>query len=132
MNIIYKKTLVIGIILQLVGVSVSSAMSVDNKPVISTDESEECSECEELCNAELDKVKHSIKRLEVYSKLLLVLSRHNPELMEISWQLYIHLSNINQLYAGFNTIILQKDEQPICSILEPLYVIVFVIYAFSY
>jgi hypothetical protein len=45
MNTICKKTLVIGIILLLAGVSVSSAISVDNKPVLSQDESEDCSEC---------------------------------------------------------------------------------------
>ena len=45
MKNICKKSFVIGIILLFIGVSVSSAISVDNKPVISQDESEEDCGC---------------------------------------------------------------------------------------
>ena len=95
MNTICKKTLVIGIILLFVGVSVSSAISIDSKPSVSNVESEECSDCRELSKAEMVKVKHLINRLEVYSKLIFILSRHNPELREISEELSNFIHSIN-------------------------------------
>lgn len=88
MNNISKKTLVIGIILLMFAVSFNSAISVENKPSILGDENEECKECEELCNAELVKVKQLVNRVEVYIKLLLALYKDNPELTEKCEELF--------------------------------------------
>ena len=99
MNTICKKTLVIGIILLFAGVSASSAISVDTKPVISQDKSEECIECRELSNAELVKVKQLVNRVETYSKLLLVLARDNPELNDISEEFSKEISTLKDKLA---------------------------------
>ena len=95
MNNISKKSIVISIILLLVGVSLSSAISVDTKSTISNNESEECKECNEISNADLVKVERLLDRVEVYSKLLLVLSRHNPEIKEISEELLNEIIIVN-------------------------------------
>jgi len=91
---------------------------------------EDCG-CGEVSDTDLVKVDRLLDRVEVYSKLLLVLSKHNPELREMSKELSNQLSNINKLYDEFNTDILQQGKHPICIILEPLYVIVFIIWGVS-
>ena len=74
MNTICKKIHVIGIILLFVGVSVSSAISIDNKPKISQDENEEDCRCNEVSDADIVKLEKQLVRLGRHSKLLLVLS----------------------------------------------------------
>ena len=98
--------LAIGIICLFVGVSASSAVSVDTKSTISNNQNEECRECNEISDADLVKVERLLNRVEVYSKLLLVLSRHNPELRELSEELsseILPLINMfNELKSSFS------------------------------
>jgi hypothetical protein len=84
MKNISRQTFVISIILLLVGVSISSAISVDTESTISNKESEKCKSCGEVSKIDLIRVERLLDRVEVYSKLLFVLSRHNPELTEVS------------------------------------------------
>jgi hypothetical protein len=79
---LYYKTLAIGIILLFLGVSVSSAISIDTKSTITNIQSEECKECNEVSKSDLVIVERLLNRVEVYSKLLLVLSNNNPEIRE--------------------------------------------------
>jgi len=65
--------------LLFVGVSVSSGISIDNKPSISQDESEDDCRCNEISDADIVKLEKQLDRLEVYSKLLLVLPSNNPK-----------------------------------------------------
>jgi hypothetical protein len=95
MKNIWKKSIVISIILLLVGVSVSSAMSVDSESTISNNESEECRECNEVDNRQLDVLEKHLNRLEVYSKLLLVISKSNPVLNKIKLLSTIISNQIN-------------------------------------
>jgi hypothetical protein len=124
MNPICKKTLVIGIILLFIGVSVSSAISVDNKPIVSLDESEECIECRELSNAELVKVKQLINRVEVYSKLLMVLSNYNPEIKDECEEISDKISTLDGLLVRLKPDSPLNNNFTICII---LYMIVWVI-----
>jgi hypothetical protein len=82
---LYCKILAWSIIFLFIGVSFSSAISVDTRSVIENEE--ECKECNKVDNADLIKVERLLDRVEVYSKLLLVLSRYNPELKEVSEEL---------------------------------------------
>jgi hypothetical protein len=97
MKTICKQLIVISIILLLVGVSISSAISVDTKSTISDKDREECRECNEVSDADLIRVERLLDRVEVYSKLLLVLSRHNPELREISEELSKDISKLTRM-----------------------------------
>ena len=97
MKNISKQTIVISIILLLIGVSVSSAISVDTDSTISDNESEECRECNEVDDRQLVVLEKQLNRLEVYSKLLLVLSKHHPELEEDYNELTDMISTLNTL-----------------------------------
>ena len=100
MKTISKQTIVLSIILLLIGVSVSSAISVDTKSTISNNQSEECKECNEVSDADLVKVERLLDKVEVYSKLLLVLSKHNPEFREISEELLNEITIVNNKVNG--------------------------------
>ena len=113
MKNICKKSIVISIILLLVGVSVSSALSVDTKSTISNNKSKECRECNEISDSDLIRVERLLNRVEVYSKLLLVLSRYNPKLREISGELYYEISFLKEEFTN--------DRYPlICNVLETI------------
>ncbi len=88
MKNICKKTITFSIILLLIGVSVSSAISIDTKSTITNNESVEDCNCKEIDSRHLVRLERQLNRLEVYSKLLLVLSSYNSELREISEELY--------------------------------------------
>ncbi len=124
--------LAIGIVVLFIGVGIHPALAVNNKQSMVNKVSVEDCGCGEVSDTDLVKVDRLLDRVEVYSKLLLVLSKHNPELREMSKGLSNQLANINKLYDEFNTDILQQIKHPICYILEPLYVIIFIIWAFAY
>ena len=84
---LYVKILALCVVLCFIGIGIQPAFAIDIKQSISKDETEECEDCKELSNAELVKVKQLINRVEVYSKLLLVLARDNPELRYLSEEL---------------------------------------------
>ena len=126
MNKVSKQTILISIILLLIGVSISSAISVDTKTIITNNQNDECRDCNKVRDADLIRVERLLDKVEVYSKLLSVLSKYNSELKEMSEELSNQLSNINKLYDEFNTDILQQGTHPICIILVPLYIIVLV------
>ena len=69
------KTITTGIILLFIGVSFSSGISIDTE----TAEIYDCG-CNEIDDVQLVMLEKQLNRLKVYSKLLLVLSRYNPEL----------------------------------------------------
>ena len=104
MNTICKKTLVIGIILLFVGVSVSSAISVDNKPVLSQDESEEDCDCQS--NAKTDLTEKILNKLENNKLFTDVINSYNSTfdrpLCELlyNWALYFSELGFYYLYSG--------------------------------
>jgi hypothetical protein len=115
-----RKSIVISIILLLIGVSVSSAVSVDTKSTISNNQREECRECNEVSDADLIRVERLLNRVEVYSKLLSVLGKYNPELREMSEELSDEITTLNDLYEELN---LHQSSQYIpivCEIVESI------------
>ena len=107
MKNICKKSIVICIILLLIGVGVSSAISVDTESTISNNQIEECRECQEVSKSDLVKVWRLLDKVEVYSKLLLVLSKYHPEVFEDFEELSYMVSTLKTLDL--------KDE--LCSII---------------
>ncbi len=104
---ICKKTITFSIILLLIGVSVSSAISVDTKSTISNNESDECRDCQEVSKSDLVKVESLLGRVDVYSKLLLVLNKYNSELKEMSEELLDEISTLTDMFKE-----LTKDRFP--------------------
>jgi hypothetical protein len=87
MKSISKQLITISIILLLVGINVTSAIRVENKtPIIDNQVEEDCG-CNEVNDVDIVKLEKQLDRVEVYSKLLLVLSKNNPGLNEISEEL---------------------------------------------
>jgi hypothetical protein len=79
---LYCKILAVGIIVLLMGVSVSSGFTVNSNPSIKVNQRGKCSECNKISDSDLIRLERLLNRGEVYSKLLLVLSRYNPEIKE--------------------------------------------------
>ena len=96
MKNISKQLICISIILLLIGVSVSRAISVDTESTISNNESEECKECNEVSDADLIKVERLLNRVEVYRKLLIVLAKHNPEVLEDCKEISNMITTLNK------------------------------------
>jgi hypothetical protein len=105
-----SKILTLCIVVLFIGVSYTSATSVDTKSALSNNQSEECRDCNEVSDADLISVERLLDKVEVYSKLLLVLSRYNPEIREKCEGL---LESIP--FGNF------RDFPIICSILEPIW-----------
>ncbi len=95
-NKLLSKILAIGIIILFIGVGIHPAFAVDTKQSIRFNQSEKCRECSEISDADLVKVESLLNRVGVYSKLLLVLSRYNPELREISEDLSYLISTFKK------------------------------------
>jgi hypothetical protein len=108
MKSIFKQLICIIIILLLVGVSYTSAIRVENKTSIVKIE-EDCG-CNEVSDTDIVGLEKQLDSLEVYSKLLLVLSRNNPELKEITYEIFEIIDSINLW-----------DFPIICDILESAY-----------
>ncbi len=111
MKNICKKTITFSIILLLIGVSVSSAISIDTKSTISNNESVEDCNCKEVDSRHLVRLERQLNRLEVYSRLLLVLSKHNPELRELNEELSNEITTLKEELAD------DLSSRPICDII---------------
>ncbi len=112
-----KKLIGIFICMLFVGVSVSSAFAVDTKQsMVNKASEEECIECKEVSKTDLIKVERLLNRVEVYSKLLLVLSRNNPELNGKSKEL------IDLTYSIYGS------DSDICNLLLDILIIISYIY----
>ena len=94
------KVKVIGIFICMLffGVSISTAISIDTYS-IKFDGENDC-ECKEVDDKHIQFLKNQLNRLEFNSKWLLVLSKHNPELKEISEELS-EFSNIYGFWDDF-------------------------------
>jgi hypothetical protein len=94
---LFKKGLVVGIIVLFIGVGVQPALAVDTKQSIDDNKDEECRECNEVCDADLIKLKSLLNRIEQRTKLLLVLSKNNPEIKNNYDKLDDMISKLNTL-----------------------------------
>ena len=105
MNMWSSKILALSIIFLFIGVSFSSSVSVDTQSI--NVESEDDCGCNEVSDTDLILVERLLNRVEVYSKVLVVLSKHYPELREISEELS-RIISISDLY---------NNNRPLCNIL---------------
>jgi hypothetical protein len=92
--------------LLFVGVSVSSAISIDMKSNISNNKIEEWRSCSEVSKSDFIKVEMLQDRIEFYSRLLFLLSKYTPE--------------IENLYNDYQNFIESNEPNFICEILEQI------------
>ena len=105
------KILAIGIIVLFIGVGIHPAFAVDTKQSMVNKASKEDCGCKEVDNRHLGILEKQLDRLEVYSKLLLVLSRDIPEVKEKCEEI-LDIINRNR----------QSDHLISCAILELIYI----------
>ena len=77
-----KRILSIGTILLFIGISIQPAFAVNIRHSIVNNVIEGDCNCKEVTNADIVIVERWLDRVEVYSKLLLVLNKNNPEIKE--------------------------------------------------
>jgi hypothetical protein len=94
---LFGKGLVVGIVVLFIGVVVQPAYAVDTKQSIDDNMSEDCKECNEVSDANLIKLKSLLNRIEQRTKLLLVLSKNNPEIKDNYDKLADTISKLNTL-----------------------------------
>jgi hypothetical protein len=109
-KIYFKKGIVIGIILLFFGATLSSAISVETKPNTSIGLRNERCECNEISSSNLIKLKKQLNKLEIYTKLLLILSKENQGINKKCQELLncISKTNIN-------------DDTIMCNFLEKIF-----------
>ena len=119
-----KKILAVGIIILFIGVGIQPAFAVDTKTSVVNQQKEENCGCEVVSKSNLVKVKRLLNRLEVNSKLLSVLSKNHPELVETSEGLSNEITILNGIYKGLKANSLLPENFSIC-------IYLFIIYKFS-
>ena len=112
MKSISKKSITFSIILLFIGVSISSAISVDTE----TTEIEDCG-CNDVSDADIVILEKQLNRLDVYSKLLLVLSTHYPLLKESSEELSNEITIFKSRFEGLIT----DGDSVICDVLYRIF-----------
>lgn len=123
----FYKLLLIGVIVLFIGVGIQPAFAVYNK---STNiEDVEDFGCEEISYTKIVKIERLLDRIEITNELLLLLSKHNPELIveneKLSNKIKEFTSNLEVLATNPS-----NENRPICKILANLGVIVLFSYCF--
>jgi hypothetical protein len=91
----HRKIIGIIICMLFIGVSVSSAISVDVESTIINNQSEECRECKGISNIGIVNLDRQLNKLKVYSMWLLILSKHNPNVLENYEEISNRTSTLN-------------------------------------
>ena len=111
MNInLINKILVLGIILLLMGVSYSTAFTIDSKISVVNNLKKENCDCEKTLNLDLIKIKRLVNKVKTYSNILPIFSKYKPEIKD----------RCNKIISDINTL-----DSPICDLIEPIYIIIF-------
>jgi hypothetical protein len=93
-----SKLLTIGIIVLFIGVGIHPAFAIDTKQsIVNKVNDEECWDCKKIDNLQLLVLEQELNRLEVYAKLLLVLSKHNSEIKNKIEELSNEISSLKTL-----------------------------------
>jgi hypothetical protein len=93
------KTLALGVVVLFIGLGIHPAFAVDTRQsMVSKASEEECWNCKKINDRQLVVLEKQLNRLEVYSKLLLVMSKHNPDLREIRGELSDRISTFSGLF----------------------------------
>ena len=120
MKNISKKLIGLSILLLFIGVTSSSAISVNKAPMTIIKNKEDCG-CNEVSDADIVRLEKQLSRIEIYDKLLLILNKFNPKLKELSTDLISDISTFLEL-------IKESDFLLICFYLFELS---FIIYLFG-
>jgi hypothetical protein len=81
-NKLYCKILAVGIIVLFVGVSVSSAIRVDNKPLILENQNEKDCGCNEVSDSDLIREERLLYSVDSYINIIQLINRNNSEIVE--------------------------------------------------
>jgi hypothetical protein len=118
-----KKELIgIFVCLLFFGVSISSAISIDNKSINSNNKSEKDCGCEEVSDSDFIKLENYINKIQAIGNLLSALSRFNPEISNKCDVLLDNLRASTELYKNLKPDS-SFDERPLCVML--LYIGIF-------
>ena len=114
-----KQILIIGTICLFIGVGIQPAFAVEITTVKPSEDIEDCN-CDVVYNPNLEKLKNQIGKLETYSKLLLLLSKNNPEVKVEYEKLLNDINIIKEIYDDLENNI-PVDGRPICDELADMY-----------
>ena len=108
-NKIWKKSLVVGIIVLFIGVGFQPAFA-NEVSITNKSEVEEDCDCQPVSNLHLIRLERMLNRLEIHTKILSVISKYNSEIAEK----YQEISN------RILTLVSINEESVICDFLESL------------
>ena len=103
-NNLFKKTLVFGIIILFIGVSIQPVFADDNKSSTDNTENENDCGCEVVSDAQHIRFEELLNRLEIYAKKLSLLFKDNPKIVEKCEELSKIISKIKSLNVDGNPI----------------------------
>jgi len=92
-----KKILAVGITILFIGVGIHPAFAVDTKTSIVNQQNEENCGCGVINKKDLIKVERLLNRFEVYSKLLLVSIKYNPQIAKLSKGLSNEITTLTEM-----------------------------------
>lgn len=98
------------------GVSISSGISIDNKPIESNNAYEEDCGCEEVSDSDLIKLESFLNKVQTFGNLLSVLSRFNPEINDKCDVLLDNFKESTEIYKNLKPDS-SFDERPLCVLL---------------
>ena len=113
-----KEILILGIIFIFIGVGIQPAFAVEISNDRTSDNVEDC-DCQVDDNYRLEKYKNQIIKLKTYSKLLLTLSKNNPE-VEVEYEKLLNDIDLFQEICDDLENNLLVDGRPICKKLKDL------------
>ena len=116
----FRKGLVVGIIFLFIGIGVQPAFAVEITNIRqSSDDIDDCN-CKVADNYKLEKYKNQIGKLESYSKLLLSLSKNNPEVKVQYQELLNDIDLFEEIYDDLENSY-SVNGRPICDKLCDMY-----------
>ena len=108
---LFVKLICLSIILLLVGVSYSSAISSNEKTWVLKSQNKVKLNCQEVNNIYQNKLERSINKLEFYKKLINYFSKNDPDFK----------TKFEELYDSITTLKDIDYNSPICDVLENIY-----------
>jgi hypothetical protein len=110
----YKKGLVVGIIVLFIGVGVQPALAVEPKVSENTMETEEDCGCKEVSDVNLNRLDKALNRLEGNTGFISFLSKRNPKIAEEYQELSNRINALTEMNEEYFSI---WPFPVICSIL---------------
>jgi len=122
-NKIWKKSLVVGIIVLFIGVGFQPAFA-NEVSITNKSEVEEDCDCQPVSNLHLIRLERMLNRLEIHTKILSFFSKYNPEFAEKYQEISNRISTLKETNNELNNELkldsLDGESPILCSILEIL------------